>query len=93
MYYYPITRDGSYTVTETRTKTTEHDSRTGKSTTTETVNYAENAKNGTTSTTVRDGDMVTSNGPASVNTGSEFSFNQQNIVMTGGKTKWFDDDK
>lgn len=92
IYYYPITRDGSYTVTETRTKTTEHDSRTGKSTTTETVNYAENAKNSTMSTTVRDGDMVTSNGPASVNTGSEFSINQQNIIMTNGAAKWLDDD-
>lgn len=92
IYYYPVTRDGSYTVTETRTKTTEHDNRTGKSITTETVNYAENAKNGTTSTTVRDGDMVTSNGPASVNTGSEFSINQQNILMTNGAAKWLDDD-
>lgn len=92
IYYYPITRDGSYTVTATHTKTTEHDSRTGKSITTETVNYAENAKNGTTSTTVRDGDMVTSNGPASVNTGSEFSINQQNILMTNGAAKWLDDD-
>ena len=92
IYYYPITRDGSYTVTATHTKTTEHDSRTGKSITTETVNYAENAKNGTTSTTVRDGDMVMSNGPASVNTGSEFSINQQNILMTNGAAKWLDDD-
>lgn len=82
----------SYTVTETRTTTIETDRRTGETTKTETVNYTENTNGSTTSTTMRDGDVVVSNGPISVNTGSEFSINQQNIIMTGGKTKWFDDD-
>lgn len=82
----------SYTVTETRTTTIETDRRTGETTKTETVNYTENTNGSTTSTTMRDGDVVVSNGPMSVNTGSEFSINQQNIIMTGGKTQWLDDD-
>lgn len=82
----------SYTVTETRTTTIETDRRTGKTTKTETVNYTENTNGSTTSTTMRDDDVVVSNGPMSVNTGSEFSINQQNIIMTGGKTQWLDDD-
>ena len=82
----------SYTVTETRTTTIETDRRTGKTTKTETVNYTENTNGSTTSTTMRDGDVVVSNGPISVNTGSEFSINQQNIIMTNGAAKWLDDD-
>lgn len=91
-YYTPVIGGSQFTITETRTSTTEYDGKTGKSHTTETVNYTENGKDSTTSTTIRDGDMVVSNGPVGMNTGSEYAFNQQNIIMTGGKTKWFDDD-
>lgn len=91
-YYTPVIGGSQFTITETRTSTTEYDRKTGKSHTTETVNYTENGKDSTTSTTIRDGDMVVSNGPVGMNTGSEYAFNQQNIIMTGGKTKWFDDD-
>lgn len=91
-YYTPVIGGSQFTITETRTSTTEYDSKTGKGTTTETVNYTENGKDSTTSTTIRDGDMVVSNGPVGMNTGSEYAINQQNIIMTGGKTKWFDDD-
>nr|DAN14337.1 MAG TPA: SEX HORMONE-BINDING GLOBULIN TRANSPORT, LAMININ G-LIKE DOMAIN [Caudoviricetes sp.] len=91
-YYTPVIGGSQFMVTETRTSTTEYDRKTGKSTTTETVNYTENGKDSTTSTTIRDGDMVVSSGPVGINTGSEYALNQQNIVMTGGATKWFDDD-
>jgi hypothetical protein len=92
LYYYTPTIGSGFMITETRTRTTETDSKTGKSTTTETVNYSESGKNSTTSTTMRDGDMVVSNGPVGTSTASEYAVNQQNIVMTGGATKWLDDD-
>lgn len=82
----------AYTITKTQTETWEFDRKTGKANITRTVNYVENGNGSTTSTTIRDGDMVVSNGPVGMNTGSEYATNQQNIIMTGGKTKWFDDD-
>ena len=92
MYYYkPEMGSDAYTITKTQTETWEFDRKTGKANITRTVNYAENGNGSTTSTTIRDGDMVVSNGPVNISTESEFSINQQNIIMTGGKTKWFDD--
>lgn len=93
MYYYkPEMGSDAYTITKTQTETWEFDRKTGKANITRTVNYVENGNGSTTSTTIRDGDMVVSNGPVGMNTGSEYATNQQNIIMTGGKTKWFDDD-
>lgn len=93
MYYYkPEIGSDAYTITKTQTETWEFDRKTGKANITRTVNYAENGNGSTTSTTIRDGDMVVSNGPVNISTDSEFSINQQNIIMTGGKTEWFDDD-
>lgn len=90
--YYSGAMGSGYMITETRTMTIETDSKTGKSTTTETVNYTESGNSSTTSTTMRDGDIVISNGPVSASTASKYAVNQQNIIMTGGETKWFDDD-
>lgn len=87
--YYGEGPNGSYEVSETTTVTKETDRKTGKTTTTKTVNYSESAPGSTSSTTINsDGGVASATGGTLLQTNSDFSRNQYNTVSCGGKPEW-----
>ena len=88
-YYGECPENGAYEVSETTTVTKETDRKTGKTTTTKTVNYSESAPGSTSSTTINsDGGVASATGSTLLQTNSDFARNQYNTVSCGGRPEW-----
>lgn len=88
-YYGECPENGAYEVSETTTVTKETDRKTGKTTTTKTVNYSESAPGSTSSTTINsDGGVSSAIGSTLLQTNSDFARNQYNTVSCGGHPEW-----